>query len=168
MLTNELTHKLKETLAVCSLHHTRMKFAFDSVKLYFPLTAEAYGKISQLEMALFDQLIYRFSKLQDTMGARLFKEILEALEEDVSGLPFIDILNKLEKLNLLTNAKDWIKLRQTRNNVAHEYPSFKEIQIKELNMLPEQVVRLEQIWMSLETYSKQLLKNDTNRANLSE
>jgi hypothetical protein len=33
-------------------------------------------------MALFDQLIYRFSKLRDSMGTRLFKQLLEALEED--------------------------------------------------------------------------------------
>jgi hypothetical protein len=160
MLTNELADKLKETLDVCNLHHKRMKFAFENIMHYFPLTEKAFGNISQMEMALFDQLIYRFSKLQDTMGARLFKEILEALEEDVTGLPFIDILFKLEKLNLLTSAKDWIKLRQTRNNVAHEYPSFKETQIEELNFLPEQIVRLEQIWMGLETYSKQLLSRD--------
>jgi hypothetical protein len=29
---------------------------------------------------------------------RLFKQLLEVLEEDISGLPFIDILHKMEKL----------------------------------------------------------------------
>jgi len=42
------------------------------------------------------------------MGSRLFKQLLEMLEEDISGLPFIDILHKMEKLNLLDSAKDWI------------------------------------------------------------
>src|SRR5690554_5878109 len=149
MLTNELADKLGETLVVCSLHHKRMMFSFNSIRHYFPLTQEAFGSISQLDMALFDQLIYRFSKLQDVMGARLFKQILEALEEDVTGLPFIDILYKLEKLNLLPDAKSWMILRQTRNIVAHEYPAFSETQIEELNLLPEQVLLLEQIWKSL-------------------
>jgi len=93
------------------------------------------------------------------MGPRLFKQLLEALEEDVSGLPFIDGLYKLEKLNLLENAKDWIKLRQTRNNVAHEYPFYKEVQIEELNLLPEEVNRLGEIWKNLEAYSKNLLNS---------
>lgn len=163
MLTQELKDKLTETLAVCDLHHQRMMFAFDNVKKYFPLTESNFGQISQLEMALFDQLIYRFSKLQDGMGTRLFKQLLEALEEDVSGLPFIDILFKLEKLNLLGNAKDWVKLRQTRNNIAHEYPSYKEVQIAELNLLPEEINRLVAIWKNLETYSKQLLKSQNAR-----
>lgn len=162
MLTRELKDKLTETLAVCDLHHQRMMFAFDNVKIYFPLTESNFGQISPLEMALFDQLIYRFSKLQDSMGNRLFKQLLEALEEDVSGLPFIDILFKLEKLNLLENAKDWVKLRQTRNNIAHEYPSYKEVQIAELNLLPEEINRLVVIWKNLETYSKQLLKTQNS------
>jgi len=158
MLTPELKDKLKETIAICELHHQRMMFAFDNVKKYFPLSEAGFGQISQLEMALFDQLVYRFSKLQDSMGIRLFKQLLEALEEDVAGLPFIDILHKLEKLSLLENAKDWVKLRQTRNNIAHEYPFYKEIQITELNTLPEEVERLTEIWKKLEIYAKGLFK----------
>lgn len=142
-------------------------FAFDNVKKYFPLSEAGFGQISQLEMALFDQLVYRFSKLQDSMGTRLFKQLLEALEEDISGLPFIDILFKLEKLNLLENAKDWVKLRQTRINIAHEYSFYKEIQIAELNLLPEEVERLSGIWKSLENYSKSLLKSE-NRQEISQ
>jgi hypothetical protein len=110
-------------------------------------------------MALFDQLIYRFSGLQDSMGTRLFKQLLEAMEEYFSGLPFIDILNKMEKLNLMENAKDWVKLRQTRNNVAHEYPFYKEVQIEELNLLPDEVLRLEQIWKKPEAYTQKILKD---------
>ena len=159
MLTEELKDKLTETLAICALHHQRMMFAFENVKKYFPLNESNFGQITQLEMALFDQLIYRFSKLQDSMGARLFKQLLEILEEDVSGLPFIDILYKLEKIHLLKDAKDWVKLRQTRNNVAHEYPFYKEIQIEQLNLLPGQVNRLEKIWKDMEAYSINLLKS---------
>ena len=139
MLTEELKDKLTETLAICDLHHQRMIFAYQSIEKYFPLTEINLSQLSPIELALFDQLIYRFSKLQDSMGSRLFKQLLEALEEDISGLPFIDILYKMEKLNLLENAKDWIVLRQIRNTVSHEYPFYKEIQIEELNLLPEEV-----------------------------
>ena len=153
MLTVELNDKLTETLAICDLHHQRMIFAYESIEKYFPLTEINFSQISQIELALFDQLIYRFSKLQDSMGSRLFKQVLEVLEEDISGLPFIDILYKLEKLNLLDNAKDWIVLRQTRNTVSHEYPFYKEIQIEELNLLPGEVVKLAGIWTKLKAYA---------------
>jgi len=153
MLTEEIREKLSETLAICDLHHKRMMFAWENINKYFPLTEIRLTKLTPIELALFDQLIYRFSKLQDSMGSRLFKQILEVLEEDISGLPFIDILYKLEKLNLLDDAKDWIVLRQTRNTVSHEYPFFKEVQIEELNLLPEEVVRLAAIWLNFKEYT---------------
>lgn len=153
MLTEELRDKLNETLLICDLHHQRMMFAWENIKKYFPLSESNFSEISQIELALFDQLIYRFSKLQDSMGSRLFKQILEALEEDISGLPFVDILHKMEKLKLLENAKDWIELRQTRNTVSQEYPFYKEVPIEELNLLPEEVVKLAAIWNRLKEYT---------------
>jgi hypothetical protein len=153
MLTEDQRDKLTETIKICDLHYQRMIFAYENIEKYFPLTETSFSQISSLEMALFDQLIYRFSKLQDSMGSRLFKQLLDALEEDISGLPFIDILHKMEKLKLLDQARDWIVLRQTRNTISHEYPFFKEIQIEELNLLPEQVERLVSIWLKLKEFT---------------
>lgn len=157
MLNEETNDKLKETLKICSLHHQRMMFAYHSLEKLFPLTANKLSQVSPIELALFDQLIYRFSKLQDSMGTRLFKQLLQLLEEDTSGLPFLDILYKLEKLNLLESAKDWISLRQTRNIVSHEYPFYQEIQVEELNLLPEEVIKLASLWIKLEDYAIQRL-----------
>lgn len=153
MLTEDINDKLKQTLTICDLHYERMMFAFTSIDKYFPLTEFSFGRISPIELALFDQLIYRFSKLQDSMGSRLFKQLLDLLEEDISGLPFLDILFKMEKLNMIESAKDWITLRQTRNTVSHEYPFFKEVQIEELNLLPEEVEKLAGIWLRLKEYA---------------
>jgi hypothetical protein len=150
MLTEDQRDKLTETIKICDLHYQRMIFAYENIEKYFPLTETSFSQISSLEMALFDQLIYRFSKLQDSMGSRLFKQLLDALEEDISGLPFIDILHKMEKLKLLDQARDWIVLR---NTISHEYPFFKEIQIEELNLLPEQVERLVSIWLKLKEFT---------------
>jgi hypothetical protein len=157
MLTNELNDKIKETLSICDLHHTRMMFSYGIIIKYFPLSVDTYNAIDPKELALFDQLIYRFAKLQDSMGSRLFKQILEMLEEDISGLPFIDILYKLEKLNLISDAKEWIALRQTRNTVSHEYPFLQDIQVMELNTLPNDVLRLSDIWLKLKAYAEKLL-----------
>lgn len=160
MPTNELKDKLSETLAICDLHYQRMKFAFNNTEKHFPLTETGFGNLTQMELALFDQLVYRFSKLQDSMGSRLFKQLLEALEEDISGAPFIDILQRMEKLNLMDNTRDWLKLRQIRNNVTHEYPFFKEVLIEELNLLPEEIKKLEKIWRKLEMFTRNMLKKE--------
>ena len=149
---DEKLDKLNETLSICELHYKRMTFAWENIKKYFPLTEEMFSTIDPFQMALFDQFIYRFSKLQDSMGNRLFIQILDLLQEETEGMPFIDILNKLEKLQLIDNTKTWIALRLTRNAISHEYPLFREIQIQELNQLPLQVKRLVDIWMHQNKY----------------
>ena len=149
---NEKRDKLNETISICELHYKRMTFAWENIKKYFPLTEKKFGTIDPFQMALFDQFIYRFSKLQDSMGNRLFIQILDLLEEETEGLPFIDILNKLEKIHLIDEAKTWIALRLTRNAISHEYPLFRETQIQELNQLPNQVKRLVNIWSHQKKY----------------
>jgi len=37
-------------------------------------------------------------------------------------MPMIDILNILEKLNIIDDANKWDELREIRNSIAHEYP----------------------------------------------
>jgi hypothetical protein len=63
----------------------------------------------------------------------------------------------MEKLNLIVDAKDWIALRQTRNTVSHDYPFYKEIQMEELNHLPDEVAKLAGIWIRLKDYARRRL-----------
>jgi hypothetical protein len=153
MIHKDLKDKLTETIKICDIHFQRLLFAFQSVEKYFPLDETTLNGLSPIDLALFDQMVYRFSKLQDSMGNRLFRQILEVLEEDTENVPFIDILNRMEKLNLIENAKDWIILRQTRNTISHEYPFYAELQAEELNLLPANIDILSVIWNTLKTYT---------------
>jgi uncharacterized protein YutE (UPF0331/DUF86 family) len=56
------------------------------------------------------------------MGEKLFPSVLYALHEYDSTMPFIDVLNKLEKLRLIPSADEWIEFRNLRNTLTHEYP----------------------------------------------
>lgn len=149
----ELHDKIENTLKICDMHYQRMIFAWGQVNSNFPVDAHKLENFSPVELALIDQLIYRFSKLQDIMGSRLFRQILDMLGEDVSGIPFIDILNKLEKLGLIDYAETWINLRQTRNSISHEYPFAREEQAEGLNLLIKDIDRLSEIWFRLRTYA---------------
>ena len=90
------------------------------------MDTEKYLKLQPEELSFTDQLIFRFSKLQDSMGGKLFPAILENLGEDVKGLPFIDRLAKMEELEIIASADEWMLLRETRNIVIHEYPFLTE------------------------------------------
>jgi Nucleotidyltransferase substrate binding protein like. len=65
--------------------------------------------------------LYRFSKLQDSIGQKLFKAVLDYKKEETSNKSFIDIMNKLEQLEYIQDIEGWFKLRDIRNQLSHEY-----------------------------------------------
>ena len=65
--------------------------------------------------------MYRFTKLQDALGAKLFPAITAVLREDATSLTVFDMLAELEKAGALPSADTWLALRETRNQLAHDY-----------------------------------------------
>lgn len=76
---------------------------------------------------LADQLLFRFLKLQDSLGERLVPATLEALLEPESGRQaMLDKLNRLDALGYL-RVDDWLQWRDIRNRLSHEYPEEPDI-----------------------------------------
>jgi hypothetical protein len=71
--------KLREALQLCAIHNERMQYAYHKVMHYFPITSTSYKALSNDDLSYLDQLIFRFSKLQDSMGNHLFPALLENL-----------------------------------------------------------------------------------------
>jgi hypothetical protein len=117
---NELKEKLIMVLYECNQHKKMINNAYSHLQKNIPLEKEKYVKFSLEEVGFIDQFLFRFSKLQDSMGEKLFGTMLFLLGEDFSKKPFIDMLNRLEKLGLL-DKQERMDLRTIRNNVAHEY-----------------------------------------------
>ena len=69
------------------------------------------------------------------MGGRLFPAVLESLGEEIKEMPFIDRLIRLEEMNVIPDADEWLVLRETRNLVTHEYPFIADEVIEGLNLL---------------------------------
>lgn len=61
----------------------------------------------------------RYSRLQDTLGDRLFPRLLALVGQ--RGGTLIDRLNQLERLGLLSDAQSWLAWRNLRNRLVHEY-----------------------------------------------
>jgi len=117
---NEIEEKLIMILYECNQHKTMINNAYNHLLKKIPLEKEKYIKFSLEEIGFIDQFLFRFSKLQDSMGEKLFGTILFLLGEDFSKKPFIDMLNRLEKLEFLKK-QEWMDMRTIRNNVAYEY-----------------------------------------------
>lgn len=148
----EKENQLKEAVQLCTIHVQRMSFAYRNIEAYFPLTSEKYEQLTEVELSFVDQLIFRFSKLQDSMGGKLFPGLLDNLGEETRGIPFLDLLSKLEMLNILPRANDWLILRETRNTVTHEYPFNNEDIIEGLNMLNKHYSLILSVWENFNNY----------------
>ncbi|KKO47873.1 hypothetical protein VT06_14675 [Arsukibacterium sp. MJ3] len=98
-----------------------------------PFTKASLSQLTDIELAVFDQFIVRFSKLQDVMGAKLLPAIIELTHEEGELNTFIDKLNRLEKIGALDSVELWLKLREMRNQFSHDYPDDPEIQSALLN-----------------------------------
>lgn len=156
---SEMLDKLNEAVQLCIIHRERMSFAWSKIEKYFPLNAEKYKLLLPEELSFLDQLIFRFSKLQDSMGGRLFPALLAYLGEEVKGRPFIDQLAKLEELNIIHSSNDWLLLRETRNIVTHEYPFITDEVIQGLNLLSKHYRLIIGIWEQVESYIKIRTRN---------
>lgn len=143
--------KVQENLAQSYLHLKRLNDAFSelSKKHNFPIDKKSYEDIlnNLNSLAFSDQVIYRFSKLQDTIGAKLFKGLLLYQGENVDK-PFLDILNQLEKIDIV-DVEEWFELRDLRNEIAHDYENNKHLAIDILNNIFELRDELEKILNSI-------------------
>ncbi len=126
----------------CKLHIERIRHALSHMKHHLPITMESVECLTDDDVAFLDQLIYRFLKLQDTMGEKLFPLALLLLGEDFEARPFIDILNRLERLELIPSRAEWSVWRELRNDLTHEYPDNKDDRNKAINKLSDIVDKL--------------------------
>ena len=145
MIDPELNDSLVQTFDTCAIHVKRMEFAKSRVEAFIPLNEDNYYKLDDETIGFLDQYIFRFSKLQDALETRLFPLILESLAEPVADKAFIDILNRLEQLEILNSAFAWVELRKIRNDIAHEYPASLIERIEGINYIFDKLEELKQI-----------------------
>ena len=145
--------KLAEAIYECNIHLKRLINANAEFKSLSPLSVKKYKDFNDSEIRLLDQIIYRFTKLQDAMGERLFVSLLLTLEEDVNTLSFIDILNRMEQLRILDSKDDWLFLRKLRNEFSHEYSNELEENVNAVNQLILNLPKIYNIFFQIKKYT---------------
>ncbi len=115
-----------------------------------PLSMESFYELSERELDKLDVLVFRFSKLQDLLGQKIFRYILEYSGFD-TNISFVKILSELEREGLLEIDR-WRALRDARNAIAHEYPNEEDIMIDEINFIYQEVWYLVELTKRVEEY----------------
>ena len=157
MQNNEIIlYKLQPSLDECRLHQQRIHQAWLEAKDFEAFLPDAlHARLSELQVRVCDQLVFRFGLLQDAMGTRLLPAFLQLTQEWRDTEAFIDKLNRAEKLGMIPAAEQWQELRELRNQSAHEYPGQPELLIANLRRLVESVPLLEQALGHLQQYASQ-------------
>ena len=67
-MLKDINDTFNKKIYECDKHMEKLNNAKDYLKNIMPLTTETYLKIDKIQSSFIDQLNFRFSKLQDTIG----------------------------------------------------------------------------------------------------
>ena len=112
---------LDQVKSELELHFKQVDAILAEMESYLPLSERDFEDVEKLKTI--DSFILRFVKIQDRMGEKLFPALLETLGEYKSNMSLIDVLHRLEKLELINSSDEWIDYRKLRNSLTHEYPN---------------------------------------------
>jgi hypothetical protein len=145
-------HRIETAIKECEAHLARLEGAAARLTDSFPLTETSLKDMPDEMVTVLDQFIYRFTKLQDAIGTRLFPAMAVAVIGDDEPRPFLDTLSRLEKVGALTSVETWQSLRVLRNNLAHEYPDSVAQCVDTLNLLNTDWRQLQKIFTTANDY----------------
>lgn len=135
-MSKDIKDSFNQKLYECNKHIEKLKDAKEYLNPIMPLTIDSYLKVDKIQSSFIDQLNFRFTKLQDTIGESILRGILILFEEDVKKMTFLDILNRLEALEIIQKDR-WLSLREVRNEIAHEYSFNQDEVVDSINMIYE-------------------------------
>lgn len=107
---------------------------------------------SEEELESLEALVSRFGRLSDILTQKIFRLIDEL--EYVKTQTFIDRINAAEKREIIDSAYDFRDIRDTRNEIEHEYMStgLSSLFVKTIEYTPKLLAACEK----LEAYIKNI------------
>ncbi|WP_376694372.1 hypothetical protein [Wenzhouxiangella sp. EGI_FJ10409] len=148
--------KLESAFRECELHAEILAEDLDEhgEPAYSAASIEA---LTRHRLRLLDQMAYRFTKLQATLGEQVLPMLLDLAEEPLaSDAPFAQKLQRLERIGIIPSAEQWRELRIARNTIAHEYPDAPELKAAALNQFVRSADDLLQFWEHVADQARQL------------
>ena len=136
--------KLGLHLEESTIHIQRLLDVLIVLEKLYPLDTDTFENISSENKDKLDVLAFRFSKLQDLMGTKIFREYLSILQYPVEDKNFLELLKELDKEKIIDIDK-WSEFRGIRNSISHDYPSQVDEKIEAINYLIKHVKYLVEV-----------------------
>jgi len=127
-----------------------------------PVDLNVLESLTEQQQDKLDILAFRFSKLQDLLGDKIFGNILEYSGFNTEQ-SFVRLLSELEREGIL-DLNQWISLRNARNRIAHEYPDDEKSLTSSINFIYEYSDYLIELTDRLERYFDEITtqRNSSN------
>lgn len=148
---------IESSIHECDSHLAKIERDRGLLEPVFPLSESSFTTLNEEQIEHIDQLIYRFTKLQDSMGTRLLPSMYTLLENNIDPKPFLVILNRLEQLKVLTSVDEWQFFRNLRNNLAHDYPESIGQTVDTLNTLYSELDTLQRMYVTVRQYRERTI-----------
>jgi len=141
---------IKDILEKIALHQHRLKCALQEMQEWDSMEQNLFEDFDRIKTV--DTFIYRFIKLQDMMGEKLFKIFLDEIGEYRDDMSLLDVLDKLEKFKIIDDAHRWMSYRKLRNQLTHEYPDNEEEVLEGIGIAMESYEHIERIIENIIAY----------------
>lgn len=116
-------------------------------------TLDANWLSSYDHQRIVNSFLFNYIKIQDKLGAKLFRTLLYELREvSDDSMPMIDVLNLLEKLRIVDDAQSWDRLREIRNAIAHDYPMSVQERLEMIGLAIQGYDLLRQTYQRIRDY----------------
>jgi len=142
---------IKDTLNTLEVYFRNARLARKEI-------SEFVGEMTPSDMDDFekvkvvDSFIFRFIRIQDMMVGKLFREVLLAVGELADNMTALDVLDKMEKIELIESAMLWVDYRNLRNTLTHEYPDDREELIRGLRLSLDVFDKMENAYKKINDY----------------
>jgi len=98
-------------------------------KVGFQFSIEEFNHLDTPQKAVLEAYLKRFASLQDYLGAKVFKSLLDSA--GISYTKMSQVLTLIEKEEIISLDK-WIEFRNIRNELEHDYPDELEDALRDL------------------------------------
>ncbi len=144
-MSDRLDFYLKEA----NIHIERLDDVLERLKNIYPLDSNKFENLNSYEKDMLDTLAFRFAKLQDLIGSKIFREFLKEMGYIVEEKTFFEILKEIEKEGII-DIDSWNEFRKVRNFLSHEYLYSFEDGIEAINYLIDKTPALIEVIRKIE------------------
>ena len=148
---------INDIVSKVNLHKSRLQLALKEIGEWDSIDSDIFKDFEKIKVI--DTFIYRFIKLQDIIGEKLFKVFLNDIGEYRDNMSLLDVLDKLEKFEIVDSANRWIEYRKLRNQLTHEYPNNEDEIIDGIKIAIDVYYEIETVLNNIYNYIDSRKKN---------